>query len=425
MANGKEKKSKKKLFIFSGLGLLVVILIVVAIVGGKKDDIVSVQVEKVQRRDITQTVTATGKVNSQFQVVITPEVTGEITNLPVKEGDQVKKGSLLIRIKGDIYMAQKQRAVASLQSARSNLAMRKATLDKVLLDYNRMIEMNKKKLASDSELEQAKSNYLTSKASLEASQGDVMQMEASLREINEQLNKTTINSPMDGTVGGLNVELGERVLGSGFSQGTTLMTIADLNNMEATVEVDENDVVLISIGDTANIKVDAFGDRQFLGIVTEIGNAAKTTAQGTQEQVVNFDVKIKIIDAEKKLKPGMSCTAEIRTDTKTNVLSVPIQSVTSREDVEAKPEEDEDSKVVIDKKVDKKITEIVFIAENGKAKQKIVKTGLSNDNYIEITEGLKEKEQVVSGSYKAISRELNDGSVIKIEDKKKTAKPKS
>jgi HlyD family secretion protein len=423
MAN--QKKSKKKLFIFSGLGLLVIVLIIVAIIGGKKDDIVTVQTEKVQKRDITQTVTATGKVNSEFQVIITPEVTGEITDLPVKEGDQVKKGNLLIRIKGDIYKAQKERAVASLQSARSNLAMRKAALDKVLLDYNRIIELNKKKLSSDSELEQAKSNYLTSKASYESAQGDVMQMEAGLREINEQLSKTTINSPMDGTVGGLSVEKGERVLGSGYSQGTTLMTIADLNNMEATVEVDENDVVLISLGDTAYIKVDAFGERKFLGVVTEIGNAAKTTAQGTQEQVVNFDVKIKIIDAEKKLKPGMSCTAEIRTETKTNVLSVPIQSVTSREGMQQKPVQEEGSKAVSDKKAEKKVTEIVFVVENGKAKQKVVKTGLSNDNYIEIIEGLKENEEVVSGSYKAISRDLNDGIAVKTEDKKKMQQPKS
>ena len=276
MANGKKKKSKKKLFIFGGIGLLLVILLVVAFVGGNKEEIVSVQTEKVEKRTITQTVAATGKINPEFKVVINPEVTGEIIELPVKEGDPVKKGQLLIRIKGDQYHAQKERLEANLQSAKANLKMREAELTKVELDYNRVKELHSKGLASDSELETSRSNYLSTKASYEAAEANVVQSKASLKEIMDQISKTTIRSPMDGVVTKLNVELGERVFGAGFSMGSDIMTISDLRNIEAVVDVDENDVVLVSIGDTATIKVDAFKDKEFKGIVSEIGNSANT-----------------------------------------------------------------------------------------------------------------------------------------------------
>jgi len=211
--------------------------------------------------------------------------------LPVKEGDAVKKGQLLIRIKGDQYQAQKQRLEANLQSAEASLKMRKAELEKVELDYNRVKEMHTKGLVSDSELESAKSNYLTTVASYEGAEANVLQSKAGLRETLETLYKTTIVSPMDGIVTNLNVELGERVLGSGYSMGTDIMTISDLRNIEAVVEVDENDVVLVSLGDTATVQVDAFKDQEFKGIVSEIGNSANTTGLGTQNEVVNFEVK--------------------------------------------------------------------------------------------------------------------------------------
>jgi len=422
MANGKKKKSKKKLFIFGGLGVIVLALILIAFIGGNKEEIIAVQTEKVEKRDITQTVAATGKINPEFQVIITPEVTGEIIALPVKEGDKVKKGDLLIKIKADIYIAQREKAVANLQSTKSQLAMRKAEYDKILQDYNRIIELYQKKLASESELEAAKSNMLTSKASVEGAEANVMQMEAGLREINEQIYKTTINSPMDGTITALNVELGERILGSGFTQGTNLMTVSDLGNMEATVEVDENDVILVSLNDTAKVKVDAFSDKEFIGLVTQIGNSAQTTGIGTQEQVVNFNVRIKLINPDQGLRPGMSCNADIETETVAGVLSVPIQSVTARggEKIPAPGEGEEGEEIAAQgpKKNGEKPKEVVFIIENNKAAMKEVKTGLSDDNYIEIKSGLKGGEQVVSGSYKAISRELADGSNVRVEDRK-------
>jgi len=260
MANGKQKKSKKKLFIFGGIGVLLVALILFALLGGSKEEIIQVQTEKAEKRDITQKVSTTGKIEPEFKVIITPEVTGEIVALPVKEGDKVKKGDLLIKINAKQYLADRESADATLLSSKSSLAMRKAELDRITLEYERTKGLHKKGLASDAEIETTKSNFESIKASYDGASADVLRTEAALRRAIEQLYKTSIYSPMDGTVNALNVELGERVLGSGFSQGTNIMTVSDLNNMEASVEVDENDVVLIAIGDTARIKVDAFGE---------------------------------------------------------------------------------------------------------------------------------------------------------------------
>ena len=427
MANGKQKKSKKKLYIFGGLGLLVVALILFALLGGSKEEIIQVQTEKVEKRDITQKVSTTGKIEPEFKVIITPEVTGEIVALPVREGDKVKKGDLLIKINAKQYLADKESAEATLLSSKSSLAMRKAELDRITLDYERVKGLHKKGLASDSEIETAKSNFESIKAGYDGASADVMRTEAALRRAEEQLYKTSIYSPMNGTVNALNVELGERVLGSGFSQGTNIMTVSDLNNMEASVEVDENDVVLISIGDTARIKVDAFGDKIFKGLVSEIGNSAISSGLGTQDQVVNFNVKLKLIDIDKGLRPGMSCNADIETETIKNVITVPIQSVTARGNEMVKKEEsgEENNQMPVKKQNgSNKPKEIVFVVKESKAKSIEVETGISDDNYIYIKSGLSGGEQVVSGSYKAISRELNDGSTVRVEEKKKSSKDK-
>jgi HlyD family secretion protein len=424
MPNGKRKKSKKKLFIFGGLGLLVLILILVVLLGGSKENIILVQTEKVQKRSITQTVTATGKIDPEFKVLITPEVTGEIISLPVKEGDVVKKGDLLIKIKGDQYMAQKDRLEANLKSSEASLQMRDAELNRVQLEYDRAKELHSKALASDSELEAAQTNYLSAKGSYDAAAANVLQSKAQLREVLETLYKTTIYAPMDGIVTQLNVELAERVLGSGFSQGTNIMTVADLSNMEAVVDVDENDVVLVSVGDTANVTVDAFGDKEFHGVVTEIGNSAKSAGFGTQEQVVNFSVKIKLIDLDPNLRPGMSCNADIETETVSDVISVPIQSVTARTDVPVENDSLKSNEENADKENGeemigkKKPKEVVFLVNNGKAKMVVVETGISDDNYLEVKKGIEEGDEVISGSYRAISRELENDSVIRVEQKR-------
>ena len=425
-----NKKSKKKLIIFGSLGLLVAIFIIITLIGSGKENIVLVQTEKVQKRNITQIVTATGNIDPEFKVIITPEVTGEIIGLPVKEGDKVKKGDLLIKIKGDQYQAQRDRLEANLKASEATLKQRLADLNKLKLEYERIKDLHSKGLSSDSEYETAKSNYESSEALYEQAQANVQQSQAQLREVMETLYKTTIYAPMSGTVTQLNVQLGDRVLGSGFSQGTNIMTVSNLASMQAVVDVDENDVVLVSIGDTAVIKVDAFGDREFHGIVSEIGNSAKSSGLGTQEQVVNFEVKINFFDLDDNLRPGMSCNADIRTETVENVVSVPIQSVTTRENLgslakdQANKEGKDSTKEANEKndemQMDKKEPqEVVFIVENGTAKAVPVKTGISDDNYLEIKEGLEGGEIVVSGSYRAISRELEDGSKVRVDNKRK------
>lgn len=408
MANG---KSKKKIIIFSVAGTLLVVLALLVILGSKKEPVVNVQVEKAMRRSITQSVTATGKISPEVQVVITPEVSGEITALPVKEGSKVKRGELLMKIKPDIYMALRDRSAADLNSARASAERSKS-------ENNRANELFAKGLISKSELEQANTSYEVTKAQYD-------QADAALKQSDENLRKTTIYSPMDGIVSQLKVEQGERVLGTSQFQGTTVMTVADLSRMEGRVDVGENDIVLISIGDTARIEVDAFPGRKLTGIVYQIGNSAKTKGLGTQEEVTNFEVRIRIINKDVVLRPGMSMTSTIETETKQNVITVPIQSVTTRSSMKGKdkPQNEEpddmaanDSRI---KQTKEKVKEVVFIVDNNVAKTVEVKRGISNDQYMEIISGLEENKQVISGSYKAINRELEDGSKVKIEEPKK------
>ncbi|HPN38266.1 MAG TPA: efflux RND transporter periplasmic adaptor subunit [Melioribacteraceae bacterium] len=424
MGKAQSKKNRKKLFIFGGLGLLLLIIILIVAFSGDKEQIVSVQTEKVKKRTITQMVSATGKINPVYQVVLTPEVTGEIVELPIKEGDKVKKGQLLIKIKPDIYVAQRNRALASLEAAKAGLDVQKANLERVEKEYKRIQGLHEKKLASDSDLETAKSNYYQSLGQFQSQKSAILQSEESLKEQQEQLAKTTIYSPIDGTISALNVELSERVLGSSFSQGTNLMTVANLNLMEATVDVDENDVVLISIGDTAKVKIDAFGDREFIGTVTQIGNSAKSSGLGTQDEIVNFEIKIILNTEGENIRPGMSCDAEIETETKYNVWSVPIQSVTARTqqgkiiNTNGSVSEDDDNKEKVTKKQSKP-DEVVFSIIDNKAKLVKVKTGISDDTYIEIKEGLDGNEEIVNGPYRAISKELEDNLKVMVQKKGK------
>jgi len=419
----KGKKSKKKLIIFGALGLLVLIILLLVVFSGNKEVIISVQTEKVEKRNITQVVSATGKINPVYQVKISAEATGEIVSLPVKEGDVVRRGQLLVRIKPDNYEAQRNRAAAGLEQARSSLNATKAALDKVEADYKRVQGLYDKKLASDAELESAKSNYLQTLGNYQAQKSGVTQAEASLKDADVNLNKTTVFAPMNGTVSKLGVELAERVLGSNFSPGTEMLTVADLSQMEATVNVDENDVVLISVGDTARIHVDAFSDKTFKGVVSQIGNSAVTKGLGTQDEVVNFEVKILISNPGNNLRPGMSCDADIETEKKQNVLTVPIQSVTARlekqEEQERKDGDQPENEVKVKKEKSTKPKEVVFIIQDNKAKMVEVKTGISDDTYIEIQGGLKGNEDVVSGPYRAISKELEDGSKASVQSKKK------
>lgn len=405
---------KKKIIFFSVLGTIVLILAVILITSSNKEKIVQVQTEKVTKRNITQVVAGTGTIDAVTKVVITPEVTGEIVELPVIEGQYVKKGQLLIRIRSNQYQAAVERTEAMLRSAKSSLNSLKANLDKSLLDFRRIEELRKKNLASSADFEAAQNTYLSAKGQYEAQQGVVAQNQAAVQEEREALGKTSIYSPIDGTVVGLNVKLGERVLGSNFTQGTDIMTVANLKDIEAVININENDVVNVKLGNNAQIEVDAFKGKKFSGKVTEISNTSTTSGAGTQEAVVNFKVKIRLAGDVEGLRPGMSCNADIETAQKFDVLSVPIQSVTART-AGAQPES-EDSKVkTTTTKSNKDIQEIVFLNSNGLAKIKNVKTGISDDNYIEITDGLSEGMEIITGPYKAVSNELEDNTKVKLQ----------
>ncbi len=412
MANGKKKRSiKKKIIIFSILGFVIVALVLVIFLGSKREVIVPVQTEKVEHHTITQIVNATGNVYAVTQVKINAEVSGEIIQLPVKEAQLVHKGDLLVKVKPDLYIAARDQSNAQLISAQ-------ASLIKAESDYNRSKGLYEKKLVSDQELELAKTNYLVQKAGVDAAKAGLSQAEESLR-------KTTIYSPINGAVSNLVAELAERVSGSSFMQGTEIMTVANLDSMESRIDVDENDVVLVHIGDTAKISVDSRPGKKFLGIVTEVGNAAKPVATGTVDQVVNFEVRIRFIDKDPLLRPGMSVNVDIETMTRQNVFAVPIQSVTTRMPkvqevkLDDKPEGVTTTNGSQKKKEEPKIDEVVFLNDGGKAKMVKVKRGISDDSYVEITEGLKGGEEVISGSYKAISRELEDGSKLRIDNQQK------
>lgn len=414
MANN-GKKSKKKIVIFSVIGTVLIALTLLVILGSKRETVFAVQTEKIERRTITQTVSATGKIQPEVQVKINAEVSGEIIELPVREGQRVRRGQLLVRIKPDAYQAQVERAEAALGISRANLQKAEA-------DFRRVSELYGKKLVSDSDMDLSRAAYESAKASFN-------QASAALKEARETLAKTTIYSPMDGVVSQLVSEIGERVSGSQFMQGTQIMTIADLSRMEARVDVGENDVVLVSIGDTAAVEVDAYPGRKIIGTVSRIANTAKTRGLGTQDEVVNFEVRI-LMDppADVQLRPGMSMTADIFTETRTNVLAVPIQSVTVRnpkdKEREAKAEEQVAegeatfmAKETKKKEEEEKLQEVIFVVENGRVKAVPVRRGISDDTYVEIVEGASEAMEVVAGPFKAINRDLEDGSKVKVDNK--------
>jgi len=435
-----------------------VVLIIFAIVGKKagwfgKEKAIKVSTELAQKRTIIEIITANGKIQPETEVKLSPEVSGEIVLLNVTEGQEVKAGDLLVKINPEIYLSGIARMEASLNSAKSNLANSKARLaqtqaqfTKAELSYKRNKKLWEDKAISDSEFETAQSNYDVAKADVDASKEsvnsaryNVMSTEASLREARENLSKTTIYAPMSGTVSRLNVEVGERVLGTIQMAGTELLRIANLNLMEVKVDVNENDIVRVESGDTAIIEVDAYLGEKFKGIVTEIANSASVAGTGT-DQVTNFEVKIlilkdsytELIPKDKKnfypFRPGMSATADIQTNTKYNVLSIPIQSVTTRkdttgaigkketglqkvEDVE-KQEQDKDTK-------DEEPLIVVFELNDGKALLKEVETGIQDDNYIEIVSGLTDSAEIITAPYSVISKKLKrDMSVEKVDKDK-------
>lgn len=397
----------------------------------------TVQTEKVGRRNLTEIVTATGKVQPVVQVKISPEVSGEIIELPVKEGQFVRKGDLLVKIRPDLYMASRNSAEANFKSSVAGLNTSKAQAEKAEAEFKRNIELFERKLVSESVYDEFRTGANVAKAQVTASEHQVEMARQSLKKAEEDLLRCTIYSPVDGTISKLISEKGERVVGTGMMAGTEIMTVADLNEMEARVEVGEVDVVLVQLGQRARLEVDSFRDRKFAGVVTQIANSAKTTGLNTQQEATKFEVRIRITDKDRFL-PGMSVTSEIETRYRTNVLTVPIQSVTTRlpkgaKKDEKKPmmakQEDKDLEqefADLTKKKDKsgpKPIDVVFTVEGGKAKMIPVKRGISDEAFYEIIEGVTEGLEIVTGNYKAIARELEDDKEAKVDNTPKDAKP--
>jgi HlyD family secretion protein len=396
----------------------VILLLIFAIVGKKagwfgKAATVKVAVENAEKRTIIETITANGKIQPEKEVKITPDVSGEIVELTVKEGDHVEKGQLLLRIKPDIYISQKDRSMAAISSARARLAQAEAQFLQSELSYKRTKQLYDEQTISKSEYEQAEASYSVAKAEVDAAKYSVISAEASLKEANETLVKTSIYSPMTGTVSMLLVELGERVAGTGMMAGTEMLRVADLSRMEAQVEVNENDIPRVKLGDTATIAVDAYVDYKFKGIVTEMANSAKTTGVSA-DQVTNFDVKILVLPESYKeladkgnvhlLRPGMSATVDIQTEIKPGIITVPIQSVTTRTDTTK----------ITQTVSDEDIRTLVFITDGERALAKDVKTGIQDNSYIEILSGISEGDRVVFAPFSAISKKLSDSTLVKI-----------
>jgi HlyD family secretion protein len=435
---------------FKYLGIAVVILIIIAFVGKKagwigKVDGIKVLVAKTELKTIIETVSANGRVQPEKEVKISSDVSGEIRELYVKEGDSVVTGQLLARIDPELYQSALDRSDASLNNIRANLANAKARLaqaearfNEIKSAFDRNEKMYAQKLISDGEFETAKSAFLNAKSEVEAGKQSVLAAEynvksfqASVKESKKNLDRTLIYAPVNGIVSKLSVEKGERVVGTSQMAGTEMMRIANLNDMEVSVDVNENDIVKVGLADTTLIEVDAYPGRKFKGIVTEIANSASTTLATTSDQVTNFVVKIRILrssyeDLTKKFgkrksvfRPGMSASVEIMTERANNVLAVPIEAVTIRiaSDLDTNKIETKENKTVSASAGKEEEFEVVFIKNSDKASIRKVKTGIQDDKMIQILEGLKEGEELISGPYTAVSKLLKHNDAIEVVSK--------
>ena len=435
------KTTKTILYIFGALIVLVIIAKLTGIIG--KPKITQVATEKADMRTINETVSASGKIKPEVEVKISSEVSGEIVELPIKEGDVVKKGQLLVRIRPDILKSGYERAVASYNTQKASvgnssqmLNQAKANFENSEAKYKRSKQLFDQKVLTVAEFDAAKADYAGARATLEAAKQNVTgstyglaQSAASVKEASDNLAKTSIFAPVDGVVSKLSVEAGERVLGTAQFAGTEIMTISDLSQMDVNVDVNENDINRVTLGDSSKIEIDAFLGKKFSGVVTEIGSSANVVGTNA-DQVTNFTVKVRInpasyanlIDKSAKnpspFRPGLTATVDIQTNS-TKSLSVPIQSVTTRDDKKkdpgavAKPDDEKKTKATTDVKT------YVFIYEAGKVKQVAVTTGIQDDTYIQILSGLKGGEEIVSAPFEAISKTLKDKQEVEKVDKSK------
>jgi HlyD family secretion protein len=429
----KIARRNRKIFIFLAV-VLALVALAAFLIFGKRTPPVVVQTEKVAGRNLTEIVVANGTIQPVVQVTISPEVSGEIIELPVKEGQPVKKGDLLVKINPDVYIAALDQAKASYEAAVATEASSQANLEKAKDDFDRNSELFHRHLLDESDFDQFKMARDMAKAQLDSANDQVAVQKAAMDSAQASLDKTTIVSPLDGTISQLNSQLGERVLGTIQNEGTTIMIVSDLSKMEARVDVGEMDVVRVTHGQKATLDVDAFKDRKFTGVVTEVASSSldnnspagtsSSSGSGAQE-ATKFEVRIRIADKE-EFRPGMSVSADIETTYRTNVLTVPLASVTTRSVAQKADPPPKNAKGATNSVATAtnsvpvpgggeagKLTDVVFVVQGDHVKAVPVTIGICDDNYWEITSGLTNTEEIVSGGYKAISRDLQDGSKIK------------
>lgn len=410
--------------------VIVLLLAVVAIVGKKagwfgKGEVTEVETAIVERRTVTETVSASGKIQPEKEVKISSEVSGEIVELTVRDGDKVKKGDLLVKINQDIYQSVLNRAKAAYNASKSQLAQAEAQFIEADNNFKRNKTLYEKKVISDAEWDAANSAFKVAQLNVESARFQAESAGATLKEAEDNLRRTTIYSPIDGTVSALYVELGERVVGTAQMTGTELLRVADFANMEVVVDVNENDIIRVTTGDTAKVEVDAYLGKSFMGVVTEIANSAKLTGVSA-DQVTNFTVKIRLLPesyedmiTEKNkipLRPGMTATVEIRTASTVDQVTVPIQAVTTRTDTSAEVSSFRNRKTQSEESY-----EVVFVMNGNKAELRVVKTGIQDDKYIVVTEGVADQEEVITGPYSEVSKKLKPGMEVK---KKSTTEKK-
>ena len=420
--------SKKTIYIL----LAVAVVLIGTLIGlsksgviGNKDKGTEIEIANVAASTIVETVSATGKIQPEIEVKISSEVSGEIIALNVKEGQVVKKGDLLVKINPDLYTSSYNRTVSNLSGTKAGLNQSEASYKEAKANYDRNKSLYDKGIISRADWDKAIASFEVAKANKQNAYYNVQSASATVLEAKDNLGRTTIYAPADGTISVLNVELGERVLGTQQMAGTEILRVANLNNMEVEVDVNENDIVKIKVGDKANVEVDAYLKKQFKGVVTSISNSASSTL--TADQVTNFKVKVRILKESYQdllegkpstyspFRPGMTATVDIITNTKSNILTVPISSVVVKSDTAAVKEikvedpNDEKSKPKSDKKF-----ECVFVKVGNKAKIRIIKTGIQDDTNIEVLSGLKKGDVVITGPYTTVSKELNSGDKVSL-----------
>ena len=411
-------KKKKLLIITTALILLIIILIIGKKANwfGQNNDVIAVETQKVTPITLTQKVSATGKIQPELEIKLSSEVSGEIIELPIKEGQMVKKGDLLVRINPDIYQSVVKRSAASLETIRASLQQADANFKEAQESYNRNKILFDKGVISKSDWDKATSTYEVAKASRESARYNVQSAMATVTEAQDNLKKTVIYAPTNGTISKLSVELGERVVGTMQMTGTEIMRVANLGSMEVEVDVNENDIVKVNVGDSVNVEVDAYLKRIFKGTVTNIANTANSTS--SVDQVTNFKVKIHIEESSYQdllkdkpagyspFRPGMTATVDILTNTKRDVVAVPISAIMIKKKSEINPNTPKQD-------ADKK-QEVVFVLKNGKAELRAVNTGIQDNVNIEILSGISKDETIITGPYQTITKILKNGDKVNV-----------